>query len=269
MASPEIPRCWCKNPIGLNCIRFEHIIPCNICAGSMAPGERAARVILGTQVRCKRCNSGNPIFGWDHDNAMAWLHANKNVRKKQDCKPIEPLPPVYEDEKKPQESASANSSSSDSSNKELGSLLQLSNDGKMSAEIVRRRALETLESFSPLYSELRQALRFIQNPQEMSSDEDEEEGEEEEEEQEQDEKKKKKKKEMPDPVRSAAILECVYIIQPYLSEGEEEFENAFDNLQRELLKERPHANAVTALTRLSRMCYKVKFALQRAGLLPR
>ncbi|KAL4945508.1 hypothetical protein BDV06DRAFT_219199 [Aspergillus oleicola] len=216
MTIKDIPKCWCKNPISLSCIRYEHVVPCQACAGSMAPGERAARVMPGTFVRCKRCHAGNTIFAWDHDGAMAWLDANKHIRKNQGNGEGD------SDTDSPQDKGP-----SQPVGEELGALLKLEESG-MSSDLVRQRAIEILDSLDPMYAELRQALRCVQDP------------------------KKIRPPSAPNPMRSTMIMECVSIFQPYLSEGEEELVRAFEDLQRQLLRGNPHDDAVSALTRLTR-----------------
>ncbi|KAL4957635.1 hypothetical protein BDW69DRAFT_180421 [Aspergillus filifer] len=245
MSNSEIPRCWCKNPIGLNCIHLKHVIPCDTCAGSMAPGERAGLVIPGTPVRCKRCNAGNSIFGWNHDGAMAWLETNKHIRKKRKTTNTAspgPLDASAETKLNYHENLSGNGKKktlAESLDEELQDLIKLNDKKTMSDAIIQRRATEMLESLEPLYAELRQALRFIQDPSKITPPTG------------------------PDPMRSTVILGCVSLLQPKLSKGEKVFGDAFDNLQRELLKNNPHANAVEALKRLSRMCGKTRTLLQR------
>ncbi|KAL4963037.1 uncharacterized protein BDV14DRAFT_202285 [Aspergillus stella-maris] len=249
----EIPRCWCKNPIGLNCIDFEHIIPCEACAGSMSPGERAGLVIPGTPVRCKRCNAGNSIFGWDHDGAMAWLETNRHIRKKSvTAKPKSPGPLNARAEAKSQadESDSKNGTKkqktlAESLEPELQHLLQLSKKKTMSDAIILRRASEMLDILVPMHTELRQALRFIQDPSKIAT------------------------AKGPDPMRFTVIFGCVSLLRPNLEAGEKEFGKAFGLLLRELLKNNPHANAVEALKKLSRECGRTRKLLEREGLLPK
>ncbi|KAL4923716.1 uncharacterized protein BDV17DRAFT_296132 [Aspergillus undulatus] len=229
MSTKEIPRCWCKRPINLSCIRADHLIPCKACGSSMAVGERGAPLAPGAKVKCKSCHAGHSIFGWDHESAMAWLDANKNhlrhVNGGKTNGQIESL--------------------SSKSSQDAGALLKMSDEG-LSPEKLRARAIDVLEGMKPMHAELLQALRCIQSPNKVPGP----------------------NFLSRDPMRFPRILEAVLLLHGDVPEGESELGKAFETVKELLVSQNPLASAVSALARIKRQCDKVKAALREKEIQP-